>query len=104
MTGLVDGELAGVHDPRGRADGDVLRRVLPEAAVVEAGPLSLACSAPAWAGGVCAGIAGRVQYQGALREQLRLRPEEPIERALATGYARWGSGLLDRLRGPFALV
>jgi asparagine synthase (glutamine-hydrolysing) len=104
MTGLVDGELAGVHDPRGRADGDVLRRVLPGAAVVEAGPLSLACSAPAWAGAVCAGMAGRIQYQGALREQLGLRPEEPVERVLATGYARWGSGLLDRLRGPFALV
>jgi asparagine synthase (glutamine-hydrolysing) len=104
MMGLLDGELAGVHDPRGRADGEVLRRALPGATVVEAGPLSLACSMPGWAGAVCAGVAGRVQHEGALREQLGRQPEEPIEQALATGYARWGSALLDRLRGPFALV
>jgi asparagine synthase (glutamine-hydrolysing) len=27
-----------------------------------------------------------------------------MEEVVATGYARWGSALLDRLRGPFALV
>lgn len=104
MTALLQGELAGLHDPRGRAGSDVVRRALPRAAVVESGSLSLACSAPGWAGDVCAGVAGRVQYEGALREEMRLRPEAPIEQALAAGYARWGSGLLDRLRGPFALV
>lgn len=104
MTALLDGEFAGAHDPRGRPDGDAVRRALPRGAVIEAGPLSLACSAPSWAGDVCAGVAGRVQYDGALREELQLPPEQPIEKALATGYARWGSGLLERLRGPFALV
>jgi hypothetical protein len=104
MSGLLDGELAGVHDPRGRSDSAVVRRALPGQTMVESGPLSLACSAPSWAGDVCAGVAGRVQYEDALREELQLRHEEPIEKALATGYARWGSRLLDRLHGPFALV
>ena len=104
MTGLLDGELAGVHDPRGRADSALVRRALPGQTLVEAGPLSLACSAPSWAGDICAGVAGRVQYEDALREELRLGPEAPIEKVLAAGYARWGTRLLDRLHGPFALV
>jgi asparagine synthase (glutamine-hydrolysing) len=104
MTSLLDGELAGVHDPRGRADPDPVRRALPGAHLIEAGPLSFACSAPGWAGDVCAGVAGRVQYGGALREKLKLGPEHPIEKALAAGYGRWGTELLNHLRGPFALV
>jgi asparagine synthase (glutamine-hydrolysing) len=104
MTPLLDGEFAGVHDPRGRADADRLRRALPGAAVVEAGSLALACAATGSVGGVHAALAGRVQQAAALGEQLQLGAEEPIEQALATGYARWGNGLLDRLRGPFALV
>lgn len=103
MTALLAEEMAGVHDPRGHATSKVLSRVLPEAVVVEAGSVALACSAPSWAAGVCAGMAGRIQYGEALREHLQLCPEEPIERALAAGYARWGTGLLERLRGPFAL-
>jgi asparagine synthase (glutamine-hydrolysing) len=104
MTGLLDCELAGVHDPRGRADSAVVRRALPGQTLVESGPLSFACSAPSWAGDVCAGVVGRVQYEDALREELHLRPEDPIEKALAAGYSRWGSRLLDHLHGPFALV
>ena len=59
---------------------------------MESGPLSLGVLGAGWAGDVCAGVAGRVQYEGALREELQLGPEEPIEKALAAGYARWGNG------------
>jgi asparagine synthase (glutamine-hydrolysing) len=104
MNSLLVGDFAGAYDPRGHAACDQLRAALPDAAVVEAGPLSLASASPGRSGSVRAAVAGRVQQPGALLAELRLRPDEPIERALAAGYARWGSGLLQRLRGPFALV
>ena len=102
---LLDGELAGIHDPRDGAGATArLRRVLSSATVVEAGALTLACAAPAQAGGVLSAVAGRVQRVDALRVGLELPGESSVEEALATGYARLGSGLLGRLRGPFALV
>jgi asparagine synthase (glutamine-hydrolysing) len=101
---LLDGELAGVHDRRDRADGDLLRRALPGAEVVEAGALALACATPGRAGGIWAALAGRLQHPGALRAELGLGEDETIEHALAAGYARWGDVLAERLRGPFALV
>jgi asparagine synthase (glutamine-hydrolysing) len=104
MTRLFDAELAGVHDPRGPADADCLRRALPTAVVVEAGSLAVAGPAPGWAGDVCAALAGRVQYPTALRKSLDLGSEAPIERALADAYGRWGVALLERVKGPFALA
>ena len=102
---LLGGELAGVHDSRGHAaERAGLRDALPGAAVIDAGALVLACAAPANAGDVIAGMAGRVQEADALSERLGLPAEATVGEALATGYARWGSGILDRLRGPFALV
>ena len=102
---LLDGELAGIHDPRQPADAqERLRRALRGATVVEAGALTLACAAPGQAGGVLAAVAGRVQRADALRAGLELPAEGSVEEALAIGYDRLGAGLLARLRGPFALV
>jgi asparagine synthase (glutamine-hydrolysing) len=100
---LLAGEIAGMHDRRGRADADVLRRAFPDSVVEEAGPFALAGES-AWAGPVGAALAGRVQRPNSLREDLQLRPEASIQRVLAAGYARWGDALLKRLTGPFALV
>jgi asparagine synthase (glutamine-hydrolysing) len=104
MTALFDGELAGVHDSRGDADPRALRQVLPNVTVVEAGALAFACSSPGSTNDACAGLAGRMQQPGSVREALELEPDEQLELVLAVGYARWGSALLDRLRGAFALV
>lgn len=84
-------ELAGIHAPGGAPDTERLRRALPQATLVEAGPLALAAPEPGWAGPVCVAYAGRV-----------LPPRDP--RALAAGYARHGEAMLEHLRGPFALV
>ena len=103
--GLLDGELVGVHDPRGRAGEHVrLRRALPGATLVEAGALAFACMLPARAGGVDAGLAGRVQRPDALRAEMGAPADATVAEALARGYARLGARLLDRLSGPFALV
>jgi asparagine synthase (glutamine-hydrolysing) len=91
MTNLFGGELAGIHEPGGRVDAKRLRRALPDAELVEDGPFALACAAPGRAGGVCAAIAGRARGI-----------DDP--QALAKAYARWREGLLDRVRGPFALA
>jgi asparagine synthase (glutamine-hydrolysing) len=104
VTDLVATELAGIHDPEGRASADRLRRALPGATIVEDGSLALACAAPGWANGVCAALAGRVQRPGVLRDDLALADPTSVNQLLATGYARWRTGLLERLRGPFALV
>jgi len=102
---LLDGELAGIHDVGEPADAaQRLRGALPGATVIEAGPLTLAGATPAQFGGVLAALAGRVQRVDALRAGLGLPAEGSVEDALAAGYARLGSGLLARLRGPFALV
>ena len=105
MAALLAGELAGVHDPRGIGrEGERLRRALPGATVVEAGALAMACAEPARAAGVLAGMAGRIQRPGALREHLGLGPDTAVADALAAGYRRWEQRLLEHIRGPFALV
>lgn len=104
MTRLFAGEIAGIHEPGGRANAERLRRALPGAEVIEDGPLALACSAPGAADGVCVALAGRVQRPSVLRTDLALADDVPVARALAHGYARWREGLLGRVRGPFALA
>jgi asparagine synthase (glutamine-hydrolysing) len=104
VTELLELELAGVHDRRGTADVDALRRALPDATVVEAGSLVFACRTPGSAGGVWAGLAGRVRDAEALRRKLDLPIATPVEQALAAGFARWDAGLLTDVRGPFALI
>ena len=105
MAALLGAELAGVHDPRGVGREDErLRRALPGATVVEAGALALACAQPARADGVLAGLAGRVQRPGALREELGLGPDSAMAETLAAGYRRWGERLLEHTSGPFAVV
>lgn len=86
----MTGELAGIHEPSGRADAERLRRALPGAHVVDEGPFALACTAPEWSNGICVGLAGRVQRASAT--------------VLAADYACRGAGLLDRIRGPYALA
>ena len=102
MTIALEGEFAGVHDPRGAVDAESLRRAMPGAEVLDSGSLALACRTPGCANGTWAAIAGRVQRAHALRHELSC--DGTMEEVVATGYARWGSALLDRLRGPFALV
>jgi asparagine synthase (glutamine-hydrolysing) len=102
MTIGLEGEFAGVHDPRGAVDAESLRRAMPGAKVVDCGSLALACRTPGWANGTWAAIAGRFQRAHALGHELSC--DGTIEEVVATGYAHWGSTLLDRLRGPFALV
>jgi asparagine synthase (glutamine-hydrolysing) len=102
MTIALDAEFAGAHDPRGGVDAESLHRAMPGAEVVESGSFALACRSPGWANGTCAAIAGRVHRAHAVRNELRC--DGTIAEVVATGYARSGSALLDRLRGPFALV
>jgi asparagine synthase (glutamine-hydrolysing) len=102
MTFALDGEFAGVHDTAGAADADALRRAFPEADVVESGSLVVACHSAGWAGTTWAVGAGRIKHSQALRRELNC--QGTIEEVVAAGYDRWGSALLDRLRGPFALV
>ena len=102
MTIALKGEFAGVHDPRGAVDVESLRRAMPGAEVVDCGSLALACRTPGRANGTWAAIAGRVQHAHALGDELTC--DCTMEEVVATGYARWGSALLDRLRGSFALV
>lgn len=102
---LLGGELAGVHDPGGRADAhERLRHALPGAAIVDAGALTLASATPGRADGVLAALAGRVHGPAALAAELGPAAEASVEEVLATGYARLGEALLERLRGPFALA
>jgi asparagine synthase (glutamine-hydrolysing) len=102
MTIALGAEFAGVHNSRDGADAESLRRAMPGADVVESGSFALACRTPGWANGTCAAIAGRVQRAHDVGNELGC--DGTIEEVIATGYARWGSALLDRLRGPFALV
>jgi asparagine synthase (glutamine-hydrolysing) len=104
VTDLLEHELAGMHHRRGTADVDVLRRALPNATVVDAGPLAFASPTPGSAGSVWAGVAGRVRDAATLRRKLDLPIATPVEQALAAGFARWDGALLTELRGPFALI
>ncbi|MGO9759960.1 MAG: asparagine synthetase B family protein [Solirubrobacteraceae bacterium] len=99
--------LAGIFDPRGRADSSRLARALaPHAAtVLHRGPLRLAFSGPACASGepLClfdGFLDNGVEIAEALRAPTNAAPEE----LLAAGYRRWGRELLPRLRGDFVLL
>jgi asparagine synthase (glutamine-hydrolysing) len=102
MTLAMEGEFCGVHDPRGVLDAEVLRRAMPGAEVVDCGSLAIASHTPGRANRTSAALAGRVQGAADLRRELNC--DGTIEEVVASGYARWGSALLDRLRGPFALA
>ena len=99
---LFDGELAGVHDPTGRFDAGRLGRALPGVAVVESGGFCLAARGAGRVGQVHAALAGRIRDPDALRQALGA--DAALGQLLAIGYERWGSALVERLRGPFALV
>lgn len=102
MTVALQHEFVGIHD-RGRSvDAGCLRRAMPGAEIVESGSFALACRTPGWANGTCAAIAGRAHGLAAMRNELSC--DGTLEELVATGYGRWGSALLDSLRGSFALV
>jgi asparagine synthase (glutamine-hydrolysing) len=68
-------------------------------------PLRLAGAAPQSDGdGPWCVLDGVIDDRRELAAQLDRPAEEPAERLLALGYRRWGSGLLQRLRGDFALL
>src|SRR5207248_8345314 len=65
------------------------------------GPVDIA-EGPA-AAVVCA-IDGYVDNAGELASELGIGGSPSPERVVARGYARWGEGVLERLRGDFAVL
>jgi asparagine synthase (glutamine-hydrolysing) len=105
VTAPADDHLAGVHDLRGDVTHEArLRDLRPQAEVVRARSLAARSDVLGSAAGIVAGIAGRVHDAGRLKRDLGLPADAPVTHALAHGYRRWGPGLLERVRGPFALV
>ena len=99
--------LAGSFDPSGRAESSRLAGALaPHAAtVVHRGPLRLAFSGPAGASRepLCL-FDGFLDNGPEIADALGGPTMAEPETLLATGYRRWGRGLLPRLRGDFVLL
>jgi asparagine synthase (glutamine-hydrolysing) len=99
--------LVGVFDPSGRVDSSRLSRALDphEATLADAGPLRVACSGPASdaRGRLCL-LDGFLDNAAELSRALELPADTPTEQLLATGWMRWGTDLLPRMRGDFALL
>jgi asparagine synthase (glutamine-hydrolysing) len=104
--------LAGVFDPDGRAGPTALGMALgPHAAsLIDSPPLHLAHSGPPPGSSkpLCL-LDGYLDNAEEIRHELGGAGGEPAhaashEELLAAGYRRWGRGLLERLRGDFALL
>ncbi|HZB85543.1 MAG TPA: asparagine synthase-related protein [Gaiellaceae bacterium] len=54
--------------------------------------------------GVVVALEGRIENASELARELGLGEREAPERVLAAAFARWRSGMLERLRGRFALA
>jgi asparagine synthase (glutamine-hydrolysing) len=78
----------------------------PEAAhLVRAGPLSVAHTGePADARSPLCLLDGFLDNRRELATQLGLAQAATAEQVIAAGWARWGSGVLERMRGDFALL
>jgi asparagine synthase (glutamine-hydrolysing) len=102
--------LAGRFDPEARERPAGAERLVAALAPltgarVELGSLSVACDGgpPRGAGDVVCLLDGVLDDLPELAAALGVEAEDP-ERVLAAAYARWGEGVLARLRGDFALV
>jgi asparagine synthase (glutamine-hydrolysing) len=101
--------LAGLFDPRGRADSSRLAGALAPypAAVFAGGPLRVAYSGPSAVGAghrpLCLldGFLDNAQELGA---ELGVSRDCSPEDVLTAGWRRWGQALLPRMRGDFALL
>ncbi len=99
--------LAGVFDPRGNAEWPRLRRSLEPATttILERGPLQVACTGPEPSSLEPLCLLDGFLYNARELEAALGDPRCPeSEDLLALGYRRWGSDLLPRLRGDFALL
>lgn len=102
--------LAGVFVPRGgpQAAG-ALESLAGDVAgerTVRAGALTaVACGqrGGTMADGVACVVQGRPDLEP-LVAALQIAPEVPVADAIVAGWRRWGEAVLERLRGPFALV
>jgi asparagine synthase (glutamine-hydrolysing) len=99
--------LAGVFDPRGRADASRLAGALapdPSTAVAH-GALQVTYSGPASDSGdpLCL-LDGYLDNASELRAALDVPAESSLEELLAIGWRRWGRQLPARMRGDFALL
>jgi asparagine synthase (glutamine-hydrolysing) len=106
--------LAGRHDPR-TPPSDRERLALVEALrpdgdaeAIAAGPLAVGWSDAGRAAGGHAGVLcrldGRITNRAPLAAELDLPADTDSEVLLAAGFARWGAGLTERLRGEFAFL
>jgi asparagine synthase (glutamine-hydrolysing) len=100
--------LAGRHSPRAPRErwerGDALASRCG-AGTESLGPLNVVgkCSRAA-AGSVLCAWTGRITGLERLADELRLAPGTAVAELLAEGYRRFGTGLLERLRGAFVLA
>ncbi len=99
--------LAGVYDPRGRADSSRLAGALEPnpATLVTHGPLRVAYSGPARSSHdpLCL-LDGFLDNACELSTTLGLPSDVSPEALLAAGWRRWGRALAPRMRGDFALL
>lgn len=96
------GGILGVFDPGGVEPQSLhaFRRVAGDTPQVQVP----AEPAPAGRSPVLALLAGEVFNLGVLASELELPPSAEAEAVLEAGYTHWSQGLLERLRGSFALV
>ena len=99
--------LAGVFDPRGRADSSRLAAALEphSARVLEHGPLRIAYSGPVSDSHepLCL-LDGYLDNASELSAALEIPDDASPEELLVAGWRRWGRELLPRMRGDFALL
>jgi len=99
--------LAGVYDPRGRGDRTRLEHIEPKATAhnLDLGSLQVAFTGPRprRVEPLCL-LDGSLDNAAELSAALQAPPSEAPEQLLAAGWQRWGSDLLPRLRGDFALL
>jgi asparagine synthase (glutamine-hydrolysing) len=102
----VNGDLAGIFDPRGSTGTTRLRTVLGAGAVViESGPMRIALEgSPRHGPGPLCLLDGFLDDLPDLRRSLGLPQQASEHDVLAAGYLRWGHLLPARLRGDFGLV
>lgn len=99
--------LAGVFDPRGRADSSRLAGALePHAStVLVQGPLQVAYTGPQPdSGGILCLLDGFLDNAPELSAELQVPSDSSPEDVLAAGWRRWGRELPPRMHGDFALL
>jgi asparagine synthase (glutamine-hydrolysing) len=110
----VSRALAGVLGPSGSHAGEpVVRRALEREGgscevvtdrALSLGATATAPSVPAGSPRVLCALAGRMYGLETLEAELGVPGARGPEQVVAAAYERWGSGMLERLRGRFALV